>query len=242
MLENKVVLITGSARGIGAAAAERAKEYGADVILHDKEESESLKALAKKLGARFIVADVSDKGAVSKAIGALKAKRIDVLVNCAGMAEPMPFLEANDDHWLRLFKVNLLGIVHFCQAVVPLMLKQKYGRIVNIASIRGHEALASNRTAAYSVTKAAVINLTVSLAKEYAPHIAVNAVSPGYTATDMAKTWNDAVRAQIKTSLVGRAAEPKEIAEAILFLASDRASFITGQVLLADGGYTVSGK
>ena len=102
--------------------------------------------------------------------------------------------------------------------------------------------MASARGMAYSLSKAAVVNLTSALAKEVAPHITVNAVAPGFTMTDMSKTWNDTVRDQVKTALLGRAAEPEEIAEAILFLASDSASFITGQTLQVDGGYEISGK
>jgi len=102
--------------------------------------------------------------------------------------------------------------------------------------------MASNRGTAYSASKAGVINLTSALAKEYAPIIRVNSVAPGFTLTEMAKTWNDTVRNQVKTALLGRAAEPEEIAEAILFLASDKASFITGQTLDVDGGYEISGK
>jgi len=120
------------------------------------------------------------------------------------------------------------------------MQKKGAGRIVNIASIRGY-GITSSR-AAYSTSKAAIMNLTCTLAKEYAPTIAVNAVSPGFTRTDMAKTWSEAVWNQVKTSLLNRVAEPEEIAEAICFLASEKASCITGQSLLVDGGYSISGK
>jgi 3-oxoacyl-[acyl-carrier protein] reductase len=122
------------------------------------------------------------------------------------------------------------------------MRRSKYGRIVNVASIRGHVPTASNRSLAYSTTKAAIVNLTASLAKELAPDIAVNAVSPGFINTDIAKGWPDSVWQKVGTALTGRIAEPREIAEAILFLASDAASFVTGQTLVVDGGYTIAGK
>ena len=120
------------------------------------------------------------------------------------------------------------------------MQKKGSGRIVNIASIRGY-GITSSR-AAYSTSKAAIMNLTCTLAKEYAPMIAVNAVSPGFTRTDMAKTWSEQVWEQVKTSLLNRVGEPEEIAEAICFLASEKASFITGQSILVDGGYSIAGK
>jgi 3-oxoacyl-[acyl-carrier protein] reductase len=166
--------------------------------------------------------------------------RIDGLINCAGITEPTEFLDTTDDHWLKVFKVNVLGTVHFCQEVIPHMQKQKYGRIVNVSSIRGY-GLTSGRPV-YSASKAAIINLTASLAKDFAPDIAVNSVAPGFTETDMSKTWSEKVWQQVNQSLLARVAQPKEIAEALLFLVSDRASFITGQTLLVDGGYTLSGK
>ena len=153
-----------------------------------------------------------------------------------------PFIEASDENWLENYQTNFLGTVHVIQSVLPSMLANGYGSIVNVSSIRGERTMASNRGMAYSASKAAVINLTAGLAKEYAPAVRVNSVAPGFTLTDMSKTWNDTVRNQVKTALLGRGAEPEEIAEAILFLASDKASFITGQTLDVDGGYEISGK
>lgn len=242
MFDGKTVLITGSAAGIGAATAKLARAYGAKVILHGRTETDELKTLAKELTAKFFVADVTDKSAVSEGIKALEEDKIDVLVNCAGVTEPKPFFDTEDADWLKTFQVDLLGIVHCCQAVIPSMQNHRYGRIVNVASIRAHASMATARGMAYSVAKAGVVNLTAALAKEFAPDIAVNAVSPGFTKTHMAKTWNDDVWKQIKSSLLGRPADPKEIAETILFLASDRARFITGQTLIVDGGYAISGK
>ena len=141
---------------------------------------------------------------------------------------------------MDIFKVNVLGTVHFCQAVIPQMQKNKYGRIVNVASLRGFGA-ASGKPA-YSASKAAIINLTASMAKEFSPDIIINAVAPGFTETPIAKNWDDEVWAKVNTSLLGRIAQPKEIAEVILFLTSDRASFIIGQTILADGGYSMSGR
>lgn len=242
MLKGKIILITGSSSGIGAATARLAKEYGATPILHGKMESEDLKNLAKELDCEYIFCDVSSKTAVQFEVDKIleKIKRIDILVNSAGISINQKFLESTDEIWLELFKINVLGTTHFCQVVIPNMQKNKYGRIVNIASIRGYTATSGN--AAYSASKAAIINITSTLAKQFAPDIFVNAVAPGFTDTPIAQTWSEQVEIQAKNNLFGRIAKPKEIAEAILFLASDKASFITGQTILVDGGYSISGK
>lgn len=235
-------MITGSSSGIGMATARLAKKYGAKVILHGRTESEKLKKLAKELKSDYIFCDVSEKEAVDRAIAEIlkKVKKIDALVNCAGTASRERLLESTDESWLNLFKINVLGTVHFCQAVIPKMQKKKYGRIVNVASIRAYENTSGRP--AYSASKAAIVNLTSTLAKDFAPTIAVKAVAPGFTETPMSKIWDEQVWKQVKSALLGRVGQPKEIAEAILFLASDRASFITGQTILVDGGYSISGK
>ena len=229
---------------MGAEAAKIAAREGATVILHGHTENQELKDLAEELAADYVVCDIADKAAVDEAVEKIVKThgRIDALINCAAVAEAAPFLESDDDHWERIFKVNVLGTVHFIQAVAPHMLAAKKGRIVNVASIRGHENMSSSRITAYSASKASVINLTAALAKEFAPHIAVNCVSPGFTLTHMSSGWTEAVHTQVKTALLGRAAQPKELAEPIIFLASDKASFITGQTLVVDGGYGMAGK
>ncbi len=242
MLKNKTTLITGSSRGIGAATARLARGYGAHVVLHGRTESDHLKRLGQEIEAPYFVCDVTDKEAVHEVAKSVHniAGKIDVLINCAGITNRAKFLETSDELWLDLFKVNVLGTTHFCEAVIPYMQEVGYGRIVNIASIRAY-GITSGRPA-YSVTKAGIMNLTATLAKEFAPHIAVNAVSPGFTETDMSKTWDEEVWKQVNSALLGRVGQPNEIAEAILFLASDKASFITGQTFLVDGGYSLSGK
>lgn len=240
MLKDKIILITGSSSGIGAATARLAKEYGATPILHGKTESEALKSLAKELGCEYIFCDVADKEAVLKAVA--KFKKIDALINCAGIALDESFLETDDEVWLQHFKVNVLGIVHFCQAVIPLMQKNKYGRIVNIASVRGHIDTASAARTGYSATKGAVLALTSSLAKEFAPDILVNAVSPGFALTPISKVWTEKAWVQAKQNLLGRPAQPEEIGEVLLFLASEKNSHIIGQTIIVDGGYSISGK
>jgi len=241
-LKGKVILITGSSRGIGAETARLAASYGARVILHGRTGSSELRQLAKSLHASFIGCDVGDEGAVQKAVQKVikTEKKIDVLINCAGISQSKYFLETTEQDWEEIFRVNVLGTVNFCKSVIPFMQKAKRGRVVNIASMRGHNMTPGN--AAYSASKAAIINLTTTLAKAFAPDIAVNAVSPGHTNTETGKNRSPQVEAKIKTALLGRAAEPQEIAEVILFLASDKASFMTGQTLLVDGGYSIAGK
>ena len=238
----RVILITGSSRGIGAAVAKlAAQNYDMLPILHGRTESENLLRLTRELEACFITADVSDGGVVRQVIDGLieKVGRIDVLVNCAGITGVKPFLEAKEEDWRETFNVNFFGVVNFCQAVIPNMQKAGYGRIVNVASTRSIPSMTSGRRVIYSASKAAVVSLTIALAKAYSPEIAANAISPGHTATDMFRRSDAKTQELAKNNLLGRPAEPKEIAEAILFLASDRASYITGQHIIVDGGQTV---
>lgn len=241
MLEGKVILITGSSRGIGAATARLAVGYGAKVILHGKIESAELKNLAKNLKADYIVCDMVDKQAVLKEVEKIikKIGRIDGLINCAGISKPKPFMETEDGDWLEILQVNLLGVVHFCQAVIPYMQEAKYGRVVNVTSLRGHLTNLNTANLTYSVSKAAVINLTVGLAKKYSPDVAFNAVSPGMTETEMSKTWSEELKQEARSYPLGRPAKPEEIAEVILFLVSDRAGFINGQTIIVDSGHSL---
>ncbi len=192
-LKNKIILITGSSSGIGAATARLAREYGAEPVLHGRTESEELKNLAKELNCQYVFCDAGDKNEVNRIINELleKVKKIDVLINCAGIAPRAKLLESTDELWEDIFRVNVLGTVHFCQSVIPGMQKNNYGKIVNIASIRGFEN-ASGKPA-YSASKAAIVNLTSSMAKEFAPDISINAVAPGFTETPIAKNWDDEV-------------------------------------------------
>ena len=239
------IFITGSARGIGAATARVARQKGWLPLLHGHTESPHLKALASELETSYYVADVADATAIQQAIQRAHHdhKRLDALVNCAGIVKPKPFLDMSPEDWNEEYRVNVLGTVFACQAALALMQTQEQGgRIVNISSIRGMYPTTSERGTAYSMSKAAVISLTEALAKAYSPTIRVNAVAPGFTATDMAQTWNDKVWTQAKSALLNRPAKPEEIAAAIMFLAGDDSAFITGQTLVVDGGYGLAGK
>lgn len=244
-MTKKTIFITGSARGIGAATARLAKEQGWEPILHGRTESDGLKGLAKDLGASYFAADVKDQKAISQAIQLAHAKFgcLNALVNCAGIVKPKPFLDMCPDDWQEEYQVNVLGTVYACQAIIPLMKEQESGgRIVNVSSIRGLPPSVSERGISYSMSKASIIALTTALAKAVGPKIAVNAVAPGFTATDMASTWNEKVWAQARSSLLGRPGAPVEIASAIMFLAGQQASFVTGQTIVVDGGYMIAEK
>lgn len=241
MLEGKTILITGSSSGIGAATARLSKKYGATPILHGRDESEDLKNLAKELECEYIFCDVADKSAVESEINRIltKIRTIDILVNNAGIFPGPKFLESGDEIWNEVFDVNVMGVVHFCRAVIPVMQKNKYGRIINVSSIRGFINTVSKPV--YSASKAAVVNLTASLAREFAPEILVNCVAPGHTDTKKAlEVRSPESLERIKKTLLGRGGKPEEIAEVILFLGSERASFITGQTVIVDGGDSIT--
>ncbi len=237
MLENKVILITGSSRGIGAATARLAREYGASVVLHGKTESDYLITLASELNARYICCDVAEERTVSSKVGSLG--KIDVLVNNAGINQSKTFMDLTNNDWHEILNTNILGIVNFSRAVIPGMMERGQGKIINIASVKGYIHVIAKP--AYSVSKAAVMRMTSSMAQELAPKILVNAVAPGFTETEMTEsTLSPIIRAQIGRIPLKRMAKPREIAEAILFLASDKSNYITGQTIAVDGGFSIS--
>ncbi|MBI4035182.1 MAG: SDR family oxidoreductase [Candidatus Chisholmbacteria bacterium] len=246
MTEKKVILITGSSRGIGRATARLAAKEGWSVVIHGQSDSNNLKNLHGELKDSFIIAgDVTDKAGVKREVGRVIEHygRIDALVNCAGSIVYSQFLETSDEEILTMFKEHVLGTVHFCQEVIPIMQRQGEGRIVNISSIRGYPEMASYKSVGYSMAKESIRSVTASLAKIYAPQILVNAVAPGFTETDIAKQWSeDTRRKAVEGSLLKRTAQPEETAQVIMFLASDKNSFITGQTILVDGGYSLGGK
>ena len=245
-LKDTVALITGGARGIGATTAFLFAEEGAKVGIVDlrEEDLKRTKAQAKEKGfeLKIFVGDVSKKDQIEKVIRQLVEEfgRIDVLVNNAGIAISRPFLEKSVEDWKKTLEVNLIGVFLCSQAAARYMLKQKSGKIINISSIRGIDHCGREGIMDYSASKAAVISLTKTMAKELAPYINVNTVAPGHTNTEMIKSLPEEVkRNMIEGSYLKRLAEPEEIAKAILFLASNDADFITGQLLLVDGGFSL---
>lgn len=245
----KTILVTGSSRGIGRAIAKLAHSKGYRVIIHGSKESKELDEVNKSLSESFkLVFDVADKLATKKSIHKFIKENglIDVLVNNAGII--LNYLkdidEVDDDKALQEWKVNVLGPIHCVQAVLPEMLKQKKGSIINIASMKGYPNYSTLSSFIYSQTKAAVLSMTKSLAKTYSPFgVRFNAVSPGYFLTDISKVWTKETWNRINTGiLLGRVGKLEELAQLVMFLASDDSSYITGCDYLIDGGYTIKGK
>lgn len=238
---SKTVLITGASRGIGAAAAELFAEEGYNVIINYLNNKEAAERLAEKTGGTAIKADVSDieqmSGLVDQVIE--KYKKIDVLVNNAGISVHGLFDMIPPEDVKRLFDINVFGMFNTTRLVLPHMIKRKYGSIINIASMWGE--VGASCEVHYSASKAAVIGFTKALAKETGPSgITVNCVSPGFITTDMnscyTKEETDEIREEIPLDRLG---DPHDIAETILFLASGKASFITGQVIGVNGGMII---
>lgn len=242
---SKTILITGSSRGIGKAIATLAHEQGYMVIVHGKSDSEELQAVHENLsGSIKTFFDISNKVETHDAIK--KLGHIDVLVNNAGIA--LNFLkdvqDVDDEKALQEYTMNILGTLHCIQAVLPSMMEQKKGSIVNISSIKGIPQLSTLSTLTFAATKAGVISMTKSLAKAYAEYgIRVNVVAPGYVETDQVKLWNEDTFKRIQDgTLLGRMAQPTEIAPLVMYLASDDSSYVTGSEFLIDGGYMLKGK
>jgi 3-oxoacyl-[acyl-carrier protein] reductase len=243
MLKGKTILITGSSKGIGAATARLAKSYGANVIVHGRTDSPELNQITEELGAEKIVCDISDREAVFGEVKKLldNGIKIDCLANVAGIVNTRDsFMETTREEWLLNYETNVLGIVYMCQALIPKMQEHKYGKIVNIGSVRAYPQGTASSRFPYSCSKAAVLNLTSALAKEYAKDgITVTSISPGGVNTDIAKGWDEATKKRNSNVPLGRIAEPEEIAEAICFFLSDKSSYATGADFLFDGGYII---
>ncbi len=239
MLDGKTILITGSSRGIGAATAELAKSYGAKVILHGRTDSEHLKNLSEELDCPYIHCNVASTKDILSSLKMQGNPSIDILVNNAGINPSRNFLELTDKDWLDIYQTNVLGPVNFSRAVLPGMIERQKGSIIHVASYKGLPYVSAKP--AYSSSKAALMRLTSSMAEEFAPYgIRVNSVSPGFTKTEMTeRTMSPQIQRQVNRIPFERMASPKEIAEAILFLASDKASYITGQNLVVDGGLSI---
>ncbi len=235
----KTVLITGSTRGIGLAVAELFSERGARVVVHGSGASSDVEGVcarlaslgAEALGVRFDTANTAEIDAVLAALG-----KVDVFISNAGMAKDGLALRIKDEDFDRLMAVNVRGAMAVARALLPAMVRAKGGRMVFLSSVVGETGNAGQ--VAYATSKAAVLGLTKSLAREYASRgITVNAVAPGLIATDMTKNLTEAMRSTAMANIpLGRMGTPRDVAEACAFLASDAASYITGQVLRVNGG------
>lgn len=244
-MTGKIVAITGAANGIGRAATLRFAGDGADVAILDREQAPlvELAAECEALGRRAfpVVADLTDRDAVKDAFGRIATGfgPIDVLLNNVGQSSrdrASPFWKSEPGLWDFIVDVSLMTAFACSRQVVPGMRERKSGRIVNITSEAPFTGGAGS--VEYAAAKAGVIGFTRALALEMAPfNVTVNAVGPGATRTRAADAWSAETKARLLAAVpMGRFAEPEEIADAIHFLASDRASFITGQTLLVNGG------
>jgi 3-oxoacyl-[acyl-carrier protein] reductase len=245
-LNEKAAFITGGARGIGATTALLFASEGARVGIVDLREDGlkdvAAKAEQKGFEIKTFVGDITKKDQIEKMMEEFVQAydKIDILVNNAGVVIPRPFFEKTVEDWENTLKVNLIGMFLCCQVAAKYMLDQKSGKIVNISSIRGIDHCGREGVMDYSASKMAVIGLTKTMAKELAPYINVNTVAPGHTKTEMTAPLPDEIKQNmIEGSYLKRMAEPEDIAKAILFMASDDANFITGQILLVDGGFSL---
>lgn len=238
--------VTGASRGIGRAVAAILAREGWAVCVNYLERRDAAESLVRELRAQgrtamAVQADVADREAVAACVRAASEELgpVELLVNNAGISRQGLFQDLDNEAWDRLLAVNLTGPRNAVLAVLPHMLREKRGCIVNISSMWGLRGASCE--AAYAVTKAGVIGLTRSLALELAPSgIRVNCVAPGCVETDMVRVLGEDTRRMLaEETPLGRLGRPEDIAEAVAFLASEKAAFITGQVLTADGGFVV---
>lgn len=240
---NKVALITGATRGIGKQIAITLAKQGFDIAVNYRTSNDSLYETVKEIesyGVRCLAVqgDVSVFGDCENMTKQVieKFERIDVLVNNAGITKDMLFIRMKEDDFKQVIDVNLIGTFNMTKNVSQYMVKQRSGRIINISSIVGIHGNAGQ--ANYSASKAGIIGLTKSLAKELASrNILVNAIAPGFIETDMTSTLKDDVKTNILNSIpLKREGKPEEVANVVKFLASEDSSYITGQVISVDGG------
>jgi len=233
-LDGKLALVTGASRGIGRAIAEELARAGASVVVGYRSGKDEAEELATAIGGRAIRADVSNPDEAKRLVD--EAGDIDVLVNNAGLTRDGLLARMSDDDWRTVIETNLSSVFYTCRAVTRPMMKKRGGSIINISSIVGVHGNWGQTN--YGASKAGIIGFTKSLARELGSrNIRANVVAPGYVKTALTEVLPDeATAAMVQQTPLGRVADPEEIAGAVRFLASAEASFITGDVLLVDGG------
>jgi 2-hydroxycyclohexanecarboxyl-CoA dehydrogenase len=242
-LDGKIAIVTGAGQGIGKAIAEKLAAEGATIVVSDLDEA-TAKATASALpGAVAVRADVTDRPGVQAMVDGIVQQfgRVDVLVNNAGWDKASAFVDSDPADWERAIAVNLFGVLHTCKAVLPLMAGQGGGAVVNLGSDAGR--VGSSGEAVYSAAKGGVIAFTKSLAREMARHqVRVNCVCPGPTDTALFASFAGPKLREALTKAIPfrRLGQPADVANVVAFLASDEASFVTGQTISVSGGLTMS--
>jgi 3-oxoacyl-[acyl-carrier protein] reductase len=233
-LEGKLALVTGASRGIGRAVAEELARAGASVVVGYRSGKDEAEELAAAIGGRAVQADVSSPDDARRLVE--EAGDVDILVNNAGLTRDGLLARMPDDDWRTVIETNLSSVFYTCRAVTRPMMKKRGGSIVNISSIVGVHGNWGQTN--YAASKAGIIGFTKSLARELGSrNVRANVVAPGYVKTALTDVLPDAAtEAMVSQTPLGRIAEPEEVAGAVRFLASAQASFITGEVLLVDGG------
>ena len=233
-LEGRLALVTGASRGIGRAIAEELARAGADVVVGYRTGADEALALASSIGGRAVQADVSSPDDARRLVE--EAGDVDILVNNAGLTRDGLLARMSDDDWRTVIETNLSSVFYTCRAVTRPMMRKRAGSIVNISSVVGVHGNWGQTN--YAASKAGIIGFTKSLARELGSrNIRANVVAPGYVRTQLTDVLpEEATAAMISATPLGRIAEPDEVAGAVRFLASDAAAFITGEVLLVDGG------
>ena len=241
-LDSKVAIVTGAGQGIGAGIATKLAAEGATVIVTDLNEETAL-ATAAEIGGLGLRADVTDRASVDAMVEAVMAEhgRIDVLVNNAGWDKGEAFVDSEPETWDRIIQINLYGVLNTCRRVLPIMVEQGYGKVVNLGSDAGR--VGSSGEAVYAAAKGGVIAFTKATAREMArAQVNVNCVCPGPTDTALfASMGDERLREALKRAIpLRRLGQPSDLANAVAFLASDEASFITGQTVSVSGGLTMN--
>jgi 3-oxoacyl-[acyl-carrier protein] reductase len=243
LLKDQVAIVTGGTKGIGKAICFALAEEGAKVVANfsrDVEAAENLmsEAKSKKLGVGLYKADVTQFEQVKEMIEETFAQygKIDILVNNVGLVRDNFLMLMSDEDWDSLLKGNLTSLFHCCKTVIRKMIPQRRGKIINISSISG--ILGTSGQTNYAATKGGMISFTKSLARELGPfNIHVNAVAPGLIESEVVSTMpREKIEAILKSSSLGRIGKPEEVAQAVLFLASEQSDYITGQTIIVDGG------
>ena len=245
MLENKIVIITGSASGIGAATALKFAKAGANIVVNARSNTAGGERVVREITqlgrqAIFVQGNMSEPEQVASLFETtLKTfGTVDILINNAGVSTGKPFLETTKDHWVEVFNNNFFSAVLCAKEAAKIMRAKGEGKIINTSSVRGLPHTGREGIMAYSAAKAALINFTKTLAKELAPHITVNAVAPGFVYTPNYDTFPQELKdAFMQATPLHRFIHVDEIAEAFLYLAT--ANAITGEVLVVDGGFTL---